>query len=516
MREEAGEVPTSMASVNGGESRKFALPVDSEHKATAFKVFSFSKPHMRCFHLSWLSFFACFVSTFAAPPLMPIVRDNLDLTALDISNAAIASVTGAIASRLLMGTLCDLIGPRRSCAALCILTAPAIFCAAIIDSPGAFIAVRFIIGLSLASFVSCQFWMSSMFSTRVVGHANGFAAGWGNLGGGATQLLMPLLYELIHRAMGVTSFTAWRIAFFVPAVFQYLMGMMVLTLGQDLPDGNYDDLKKKGEKVDDSFGKVVYHAVTNYRAWILALTYGYCFGVELTVDNVIAQYFYDRFELQLHVAGMVAASFGMANLFSRPLGGAFSDWMAKRYGMRGRLWGLWAVQTAGGLLCVVLGMMNTLAGAIAVMLVFSFLVQAACGLTFGVIPFISRRSLGIVSGMTGSGGNVGSLVTQSIFFNGSTFSTARGITFMGVMIMACALPQHLIYFPQWGGTLCGPSSKPGSTEEDYYLREWSDREREMGYHHSSLKFADNSRSERGRSCNKQLDASTTMPVERNC
>nr|GMC62086.1 high affinity nitrate transporter 2.7 [Ipomoea batatas] len=455
------ELPTSKIEFS------FSLPVDSEYKATEFRPFSISSPHMRAFHLAWLSLFSCYFSTFSIPPLMEVIRADLNLSDTDVGRANIASLAGSIFSRFAMGTACDLVGPRIASATLSLLTAPAVFSMCLVSSPLAFILIRFLIGFCLANFVANQFWMSSMFSGCVVGVANGYAAGWANVGAGFTQLVMPLLYSLII-SFNFPSSSAWRIAFVFPAIFQVITAIMIIVYGQDLPNGYYK--RRKTDKRDENVLGILFNGLKNYRGWILGLAYGFSFGVELTTDNIIAQYFYERFGVNVETAGVIAACFGLTNCISRPGGGVISDVMGKRFGMRGRLWSLWVVQTVAGLLCVLLGRVNTIFESILVMCCFSLFVQAASGLIFGVVPFVSKRSLGVISGITGCGATIGAEVTQLLLFSGTTnLPTQAGISIMGLMMLVCTLPLTLIYFPRWGGMFCGPSLHP--EDEEYSLLE---------------------------------------------
>ena len=235
-----------------------------------------------------------------------------------------------------------------------------------------------------------------------------------------------------------------------------------------------------------------------FRMWCLTITYGFCFGVELTMNNIIVTYLFDQFGVTLTIAGLLGSLFGLMNIFARSVGGLGSDLAGKYYGMRGRLWALWIMQTLEGAFCIFMGLAKDSLGAtIVLMIMFSLLVQSSEGASYGVVPFVSKRALGVVSGFVGAGGNAGSVITQTLFFKDADFETYTGLVYMGIMVICMTLLVVPVYFPMWGGMLFGP--REGVVEEDYYLAEFTEEERAAGLADAAMKFAQESKSQRSMS-----------------
>ena len=280
--------------------RVFPVPVDVEHKALGLHILKCGNPQPRAFHASWFGFFVTFFSTFAAAPLGPTLKESKDLGGLGLTPKEwaagnMASVSGTIIFRLITGTICDKLGARRGLAFLLFGTVPALIGIIFVQDAAGFIVCRCIIGCSLASFVACQVWCTQQFSKSTVGLANATAGGWGNLGGGMTNLLMPLIYDGILAGTGDDkdgTNRAWRLCFLVPLGLHVIAGLFVLT-GRDLPDGNFKELETSGAKQKSDVKVVLKVGASNINAWILTITYGFCFGVELTITNVAALYFYE-------------------------------------------------------------------------------------------------------------------------------------------------------------------------------------------------------------------------------
>ena len=389
--------------------------MDFKNKATRIQLFSFSTIPMRTFHLTWFAFFLCFFGWFGIAPLMAVVRDDLGLSKEQIGNTIIASVAITVFARLAIGWLCDKIGPRRAYTWLLALGSIPVMTIGLADSYETFLLFRLAIGAIGASFVITQYHTSVMFAPNTVGTANATTAGWGNLGGGVTQMAMPLIFA---AAMSFVADQAlgWRVAMVIPGVALLATSLLYWKLTEDSPDGSYADLREKGEMaaastVEGAFLK----ACTDHRVWALFVVYGACFGVELTINNIAALYFHDYFGLGLAAAGIVAGLFGLMNIFARTLGGILGDKWGLKWGLRGRVWFLGGILFLEGLALMLFSQQSVLPIAIGTLILFSLCVQMSEGATYSVVPFINKKALGAVAGIVGAGGNAGAVAAGFLF-----------------------------------------------------------------------------------------------------
>ncbi len=379
-------------------------------KATKLSLFDFKSVPIRTFWITSISFFMCFFAWFGIVPFMPDVVRDLGLTPAQKWNSIILAVSGTVFARLLIGKLCDKYGPRLCYTWLLILVAIPVIASGLVQTPLQFLICRLFIGFIGASFVITQVHTSLMFAPNVVGTANATSAGWGNLGGGANRLGMPLIAAAVV-SFGVADANAWRYSMVIAGVAVFLMGLVYYFFTQDTPEGNFKDLRASGETVTTKKDQVGFSTVIkDYRTWILFVVYAASFGIELTVYGTMDDYLQNTFQLERVTAGNIVLSFALMNIFARTLGGFFGDKFGKLKGLRGRVLFLSAILSLEGIMLVTFSATTSIILGIVFLILFSLTVQMAEGATFSVVPFINKKAIGSVSGIVGAGGNVGAFL----------------------------------------------------------------------------------------------------------
>jgi len=107
-----------------------------------------------------------------------------------------------------------------------------------------------------------------MFTKEVVGTANALVGGWGNLGGGVTQLVMgSVLFPLFK--LGMSAEQAWRSVCVVPACVGIATGITILFISDDAPKGNYGEMKKNGTMPEVSAAASFRSGAMNFNTWLL-------------------------------------------------------------------------------------------------------------------------------------------------------------------------------------------------------------------------------------------------------
>eukprot|EP00281_Chroomonas_sp_CCMP1168_P013605 CAMPEP_0206216918 /NCGR_PEP_ID=MMETSP0047_2-20121206/2989_1 /ASSEMBLY_ACC=CAM_ASM_000192 /TAXON_ID=195065 /ORGANISM="Chroomonas mesostigmatica_cf, Strain CCMP1168" /LENGTH=602 /DNA_ID=CAMNT_0053639321 /DNA_START=71 /DNA_END=1879 /DNA_ORIENTATION=- len=448
---------------------------DANGKKKSIQLWRFDRPHMRAFHFAWMAFLMCFIMWFVVPPLMYTIRKArceeptsatcitcntqfasqfdmaLDATCkvcapFDTRNGAgcgglglnrdqivlsnSMSIFGTIFIRILIGAVADAIGVRASYIFLLTITAIPGFCIAAVDSYDAFVAVRFLISFVGGSFVLTQLWTSVMFSANIVGTANATTAGWGNLGGGIAGAIIPAVFKSLQDS-GYDNNQAWRYAAVWPPAVMIALAIAIFIFTDDTPVGRFSDMRKKraamkadpnwiddgketgGEEPAAIAGRSLKVAATNWRTWILFLSYAFSFGVELTVYNNLPLYFANAFERDQSESALTSTYFSLFNLFARTLGGITSDVANRYYGVRGRLINNFLCSLFMGVFLLVFSAMtyeiNGYGGAIGALCAWALFLAMTEGAVYGVVPFIEPTAVGGVAGIVGAGGNAGAL-----------------------------------------------------------------------------------------------------------
>lgn len=385
--------------------------ISTNQPLTSFNIFKGKGVQMRTFHLTWLTFFFCFFAWFGMASLMPIAKEQLNLTKDQLGNIQIASVSATIIARLLIGRFVDKFGPRLVYTWLLVICSIPVLLIGTSQSYESFLIFRLAIGVIGASFVITQFHTSVMFAPAIKGTANATAGGFGNAGAGLANITMPLIAAGFVGLGVCTHEDSWRFAMIVPGILLLVFAFLYLKYTKDLPNGNYKELGITDNNKENTFML----AVKDYRTWVLTIAYAACFGVEITIDNFAPIYFTDTFGASLKTAGICAGIFGMINIFARPLGGIVADKVGKIYGFSGKNLLLALLLILEGVGIIFFGLTDELGIAIFLMFLFGMSLKMANGATYSLVPFINPKAIGSVAGIVGAGGNIGAMLIAFLF-----------------------------------------------------------------------------------------------------
>lgn len=300
-----------------------------------------------------------------------------------------------------------------------------------------------------------------MFAPKIVGSANATAAGWGNLGGGVTQVFMVVVLFNPFKDAGMEQNTAWRVAMFVPAVLFLLTGVCLKLFCWDTPRNKRFQTSDTGKVTKASMWDYV-EVLKDPRVVVMIFQYSACFGTELAMNNQLATHFRTYFQMKAADAASLAASFGMMNLFARSLGGISSDLLNAKFGFPGRLWAQFLGLFFEAIFLFAFGSVDNTQPwyvALAVLICFSTFVQMSEGTSYGIVPFMNRQQLAVVSALVGAGGNLGAVIAGFCFYR-PIDDALTPFKVHAAYVMFWALLSPIYYWPELGGMFVGPKNEP--------------------------------------------------------
>ena len=452
-------------------------------------LFNFKRDDIVALHKTWIAFFITFYVWFNMAPLATTIMKETGLTADQLKILAICNVALTVPMRVIVGMICDRIGPRKTfCLVMWVMSIPCMWFAFATTFTEMLVA-RLLLSAVGTGFVVGIAMTSLWFKPRDAGFAQGVEAGLGNWGSSLAAVTMPIL--------ALTILGSWRWAVATSGVVMFLYAVYYWFSITDGPKGSTRPVARKAQAIEVStwgnliiailwtipivgvlslvvrtlankkfiteeisfilYGIILVGVLYQILALIkvnmpilkkgvpeddryrftqvgtLCASYVVTFGAELAVISMLPMFFQKTFNMTPVMAGLFGSMFAMLNFFSRALGGYISD----RTPTRKLAHLIYLAGVAAGFL--LMGLIDAswpLFMAVLVVFICAMFVTGGCGTTFALVPFVKRRITGNVAGYAGAYGNVGAVCYTSayVFLTDSQFFLLIGATAVAVFV----------------------------------------------------------------------------------
>ena len=433
-------------------------------------IFNLSKPNIRILHFTWFAFFMTFVVWLGLGPIMPFIKDALQLTDQQAKVLLILNVAMTIPARIIVGMLVDKLGPRIMFTGILVTGGLISIAFAWADGYEQLALLRFFSGFIGAGFVVGIRMIGEWFPARQTGIAQGIYGGWGNFGSAGAAVTLPFI------AANFGGDDGWRYAITIASIIAIVYGVIYYFSVSNTPKGStYFKPKKMGAMEVTSKGDLILYILMNiplflalavltwklspaqmgligdsttyiiylvligiyaaqvWKIWhvsghilqkpvpalhrykfkqvaILDWAYLVTFGTELAVVSVLAMFYVSWFDVPKVTAALLAGIYPFINLFARPGGG----WISDKIGRKRTLIIVFAGITASFIL---LGFVNkewSVGLVVGITIIAGIFSKAGSGAVYAMVPLVQRRMTGQIAGMVGAFGNVGAVMFLTV------------------------------------------------------------------------------------------------------
>jgi NNP family nitrate/nitrite transporter-like MFS transporter len=323
------------------------------------------------------AFAVCFAVFGSVSAMMPLLREQLGLSPLEVSVALAMPVLLGSLGRIPLGILTDAVGGRRVFLAVMLCSIVPAVLMGWVDHYWQLLVCGFFIGIALASFSVGVGFVSGWFPPRRQGTALG-VYGAGNIG----QSLAAFGAPVVAGALGL----AW--GFWVFALLT--SGWLVLwaLLARDAP-------RSGPPKRLADFTRPLRQPMS----WVLSLYYFLTFGGFVAMAIYLPIMLTETFGLTPQDAGLRTAGFVLLATAMRPVGGLLAD----RVGGRAILLGVFPVTAVMAIFMACPLMITFTVGALGM----AAAIGLGNGAVFKLVPEHFPGAVGSVTGLVGAAGGLG-------------------------------------------------------------------------------------------------------------